>query len=85
MSLGATHCNLRYIVSLPLAMQLFVVVSKPGDKSTDHFRSIELCELALSVATEALENNGSFLCKVRPALVHQQCVCNSEPQSLAGM
>ena len=36
-----------------------------GDKSTDHFRSIGLAEMALGVAEEMLEPGGSFLCKVK--------------------
>jgi len=34
-----------------------------GIKSTDQARSLELCELALSVAQRFLKPGGSFICK----------------------
>lgn len=35
-----------------------------GHPSTDHLRIITLCELAYDFATEVLEKDGTFLCKV---------------------
>lgn len=35
-----------------------------GDKTTDHFRSIELSEVALATAASTLSEGGSVLCKV---------------------
>jgi 23S rRNA (uridine2552-2'-O)-methyltransferase len=36
-----------------------------GDSSTDHFRSLELCQFALGIASEHLNNaDGIFICKL---------------------
>ena len=35
-----------------------------GDRSTDHIRSVQLCERAFEIAIKYLKLNGNFVCKV---------------------
>jgi 23S rRNA (uridine2552-2'-O)-methyltransferase len=38
--------------------------STTGTKSADHFRSVELCRVALDIASKTLNAGGSFVCKI---------------------
>jgi hypothetical protein len=43
-----------------------------GDRDVDHFRSLDLCNLALDVAASTLAPRGACLCKVTPLSISQR-------------